>query len=135
MDGGIKVVSNAGGLDPAACAGAVRELAQTLGLQVNVAHVEGDDLLPRLGDLQAAGHELINLDTGERLADAAMTPVTANAYLGGWGIAECLARGADVVVTGRVTDAALVVGPGLWRLGWAREDWGRPAGAGGARAA
>ena len=129
IDGGIKVVSNAGGLDPAACAEAVRELAQRLGLQVNVAHVEGDDLLPRLGELQAAGHELINLDTGERLADAAMTPVTANAYLGGWGIAECLARGADVVVTGRVTDAALVVGPAVWRFGWPREAWDRLAGA------
>src|SRR5258708_16821956 len=110
MDRGIRGVSTGGGLDRGACAGAVRELAQRLGLQVNVAHVEGDDLLPRLGELQAAGHELINLDTGERLADAAMTPVTANAYLGGWGIAECLARGAHVVVTGRVNDAALVLG-------------------------
>jgi hypothetical protein len=129
IDRGIKVVSNAGGLDPAACADAVRELAGTLGLDVTVAHVEGDDLLARLGELQAAGHDLVNLDTGECLADLAITPVTANAYLGGWGIAECLARGADVVVTGRVTDAALVVGPAAWRFGWQREDWDRLAGA------
>jgi hypothetical protein len=129
VDRQIKVVSNAGGLDPASCADAVRELADRLGLTVNIAHVEGDDLLGRLDELQAAGHELVNLDTGERLADLALSPVTANAYLGGWGIAECLARGADVVVTGRVTDAALAVGPAAWRFGWAHDDWDRLAGA------
>ena len=129
IDRNIKVVSNAGGLDPASCADAVRELADRLGLTVKVAHVEGDDLLGRLDELQAAGHPLVNLDTGERLADLGISPVTANAYLGGWGIAECLARGADVVVTGRVTDAALVVGPAAWRFGWSHDDWDRLAGA------
>ena len=129
VDRGIKVVSNAGGLDPAGCAAAVSALADRLGLDVTVAHVEGDDLLARLGELQAGGHDLVNIDTGEKLSDLAITPVTANAYLGGWGIAECLARGADVVVTGRVTDAALVVGPAAWRFGWQRDDWDRLAGA------
>ncbi|HWW53862.1 MAG TPA: acyclic terpene utilization AtuA family protein, partial [Acidimicrobiales bacterium] len=129
IDRNIKVVSNAGGLDPASCADAVRELADRLGLTVKVAHVEGDDLLGRLDELQAAGHPLVNLDTGELLADLGISPVTANAYLGGWGIAECLARGADVVVTGRVTDAALVVGPAAWRFGWSHDDWDRLAGA------
>ena len=87
---GIKVVSNAGGLDPAACAQAVRELASTLGISVTVAHVEGDDLLPRLAELQADGESLTNLDTGERFADLGVDALTANAYLGGWGIAACL---------------------------------------------
>ena len=124
VDRGIKVVSNAGGLDPAGCAEAVRALADALGLSVAVAHVEGDDLMTRLDEF-----DLVNLDTGERVADLAITPVTANAYLGGWGIAECLTRGADVVVTGRVTDAALVVGPAAWRYGWGHNDWDRLAGA------
>ena len=113
VDRGIKVVSNAGGLDPAGCAAAVTELADRLGLTVRVAHVKGDDLTGRdLGDM-------VNLDTGERLG---ATPLTANAYLGGEPIAAALENGADVVVTGRVTDAALVTGPGMWRYGWRPED-------------
>ncbi|MET8338495.1 acyclic terpene utilization AtuA family protein [Streptosporangium canum] len=113
LERGIKVVSNAGGLDPAGCAGAVAELAGRLGLPVKVAHVTGDDL---------SGHDLDgapNLDTGERLPAA---PLTANAYLGGRPIAAALSAGADVVVTGRVTDAALVTGPGIWRYGWRPGD-------------
>ncbi|MGI5288831.1 acyclic terpene utilization AtuA family protein [Nonomuraea polychroma] len=112
LDRGIKIVSNAGGLDPAGCAEAVHELAGRLGLSPNVAYVTGDDLtgLPL---------DLINADTGERL-DA--TPLTANAYLGGRPIATALSAGADVVVTGRVTDAALVTGPGMWRYGWGPGD-------------
>jgi hypothetical protein len=113
LDRGIKIVSNAGGLDPAGCARAVTELADRLGLTVRVAHVTGDDLTGRdLGDM-------VNLDTGEKL-DA--TALTANAYLGGRPIAVALENGADVVVTGRVTDAALVTGPGMWRYGWGPGD-------------
>ncbi|RVX42861.1 uncharacterized protein DUF1446 [Nonomuraea polychroma] len=112
LDRGIKIVSNAGGLDPAGCAEAVHELAGRLGLSPNVAYVTGDDLTGRPLDL-------INADTGERL-DA--TPLTANAYLGGRPIATALSAGADVVVTGRVTDAALVTGPGMWRYGWGPGD-------------
>ncbi|MFI7698600.1 acyclic terpene utilization AtuA family protein [Nonomuraea sp. NPDC049480] len=112
LDKGIKIVSNAGGLDPAGCAEAVRELAARLGLSPNVAHVIGDDLTGRPLDL-------VNADTGEKL-DA--TPLTANAYLGGRPIAAALSAGADVVVTGRVTDAALVTGPGIWRYGWGPDD-------------
>jgi len=126
---GIKVVSNAGGLDPAGCAAAVRELASRLGVRARVAYVEGDDLLPRMSELSAAGHDLANTDTGEKLAEAGIEPLTANAYLGGWGIATALAEGADVVVTGRVTDAALVEGPAAWWWGWERGDWDRLAGA------
>ena len=129
LERGIKIVSNAGGLDPAGCAAAVRELAHRAGLAPVVAHVEGDDLLSRLGELMAAGHDLANTDSGQRLADAGVTPLTANAYLGGLPIAEALGRGADVVVTGRVTDAALAVGPGIWRFGWSGADLDALAGA------
>ncbi|TYB68813.1 DUF1446 domain-containing protein [Nonomuraea sp. PA05] len=112
LDRGIKIVTNAGGLDPAGCAAAVHELAGRLGLSPSIAHVTGDDL---------TGHPfpLVNADTGEHLT---ATPLTANAYLGGRPIAAALAAGADVVVTGRVTDAALVTGPGIWRYGWSADD-------------
>jgi hypothetical protein len=129
LDRGIRVVANAGGLNPAGLAAAVRRLAERLGLAPSVAHLEGDDLLPRLADLQAAGHDLAHTGTGRPLAELAATPVTANAYLGAWGIAEALRRGADVVVCGRVTDAALTVGPAAWRHGWARDDYDALAGA------
>jgi hypothetical protein len=128
-DKGVKVVANAGGLNPAGLAAELRELAGRLGLDVRVAHVEGDDLLGRLHDLQAAGEPLAHLDTGVPLAAAGLAPVTANAYLGAWGIVAALEAGADVVVCGRVTDASLVVGPAAWWFGWAADDWDRLAGA------
>ncbi|MBB5078097.1 acyclic terpene utilization AtuA family protein [Nonomuraea endophytica] len=118
LDRGIKIVSNAGGLDPEGCAAAVTDLAARLGLRASVAAVSGDDLTGR--DL-----DLTNADTGERL-DA--TPLTANAYLGALPIAAALRAGADVVVTGRVTDAALVTGPGIWRYGWRPTDYDALAG-------
>ena len=129
VERGVRIVSNAGGLNPAGLAARVRELASGLGLDVTVAHVEGDDLLPRIDGLQAGGHDLAHMDTGVPLRAATAPPVTANAYLGGWGIAECLRAGAQVVVTGRVTDASLVVGPAAWQHGWARDDWNALAGA------
>ena len=129
VERGIKVVSNAGGLDPAGCAAAVGRLAEHLGLSLSVAHVEGDDLRPAMAAMVAGGHLFTNLDTGEALASAGAEILTANAYLGGRGIATALAAGADVVVTGRVTDAALVVGPGAWWHGWAWDDWDTLAGA------
>ena len=129
LDRGIRVVVNAGGLNPAGLAARLRELAARLGLAPKIAHVEGDDLLPRLGELQAAGHPLRHLDSGRSLAEAGIQPVSANAYLGAWGIVECLNAGADVVVCPRVTDASLVVGPAAWRFGWARDDWDRLASA------
>jgi hypothetical protein len=124
---GVRIVANAGGLNPAGCAAAVRELSARLGLKVNVAHVEGDDLMARVPQLRGPdGTGLANLDTGRPLA---ADPLTANAYLGGWGIAAALDAGAQVVVTGRVTDAALVIGPAAWWHGWARDDWDPLAGA------
>ena len=114
-DRGIKIVANAGGLNPAGLAVRLRELADRLGITVRIAHIEGDDLRGNLSAITPAVGEV--------------KPVSANAYLGGWGIAEALGAGADVVVTGRVTDASLVVGPAAWWHGWERTDWDRLAGA------
>ncbi len=111
LDKGVRIVANAGGLNPAGLAGAVRQLAHGLGLDVAVAHVEGDDLLGRADELGLG------------------TPLTANAYLGAWGIVDCLNAGADVVVTGRVTDASVIVGPAAAHFGWAPTDYDRLAGA------
>jgi hypothetical protein len=122
-DRGIKVVTNAGGLNPRGCAEKVREIGARLGIEVNVAHVEGDDLMPRIDGLRP---HLDHLDTGEPLT---RDPVSANAYLGGWGVAAALDAGADVVVCPRITDAALVVGPAAWWWDWALDDWDALAGA------
>src|SRR3954454_3531822 len=124
---GVRIVANAGGLNPAGCATAVRALAADLRLRVNVAHVEGDDLLPRARELAGEdGSGLAILDTAAPLRTE---PLTADAYLGGWGIAAALEAGAQVVVTGRVTDAALVIGSAAWWHRWARDDWDALAGA------
>jgi hypothetical protein len=128
-DRGIKIVVNAGGLNPAGCAAAARAIYQKLGVRAQVAHIEGDDLLPRLEALQAEGERFTHMDKGLPLADLEAPILSANAYLGGWGIAEALARGADCVICPRVTDAALVVGPAAWRFGWKRDDWDRLASA------
>ncbi|WP_082945057.1 acyclic terpene utilization AtuA family protein [Mycobacterium sp. 852013-50091_SCH5140682] len=111
LDNGVKIVANAGGLNPAGLAAAVRALAERLGLDVNVAHVEGDDLVSRAGELGLG------------------SPLAANAYLGAWGIVDCLGSGADVVVTGRVTDASVIVGPAAAHFGWGRTDYDALAGA------
>ncbi|MFI0812543.1 acyclic terpene utilization AtuA family protein [Streptomyces echinatus] len=119
LERGVRIVTNAGGLNPAGLADAVRALAGRLGIPVRVAHVEGDDLtagLPRLlGRARPGG-----------TADGALA---AHAYLGGFGIAECLRSGADVVITGRVTDAALVTGPAAAHFGWRPDEYDRLAGA------
>jgi hypothetical protein len=110
-DRGVRIVANAGGLNPAGLADAVRALAERLGVPVRVAHVEGDDLSPRAEELGLG------------------KPLTANAYLGAWGIVDCLNDGADIVVTGRVTDASVTVGPAAAHFGWQRTDYDRLAGA------
>jgi hypothetical protein len=114
-------------LSPRGCADAVAAVADRLGLHPTIAYVEGDDLVPRMDELRAAGVTFSHMETGEPLGDRPV--MTANAYLGGWGIAEALERGADIVITGRVTDAALVVGPAAWRHQWKTDDWDALAGA------
>jgi hypothetical protein len=114
QDNKVRIVANAGGLNPAGLAEAVRALADRLGVGVNVAHVEGDDLLARADELGLGV-------PGQTL--------TANAYLGAWGIVDCLQHGADVVVTGRVTDASVIVGPAAAHFGWGRTDYRQLAGA------
>lgn len=126
---GIKVVTNAGGFDPSGLAKVLRTKIADLGLALQVAHVEGDDLLAKLDDLQANGHELSNLDTSKPLSSWEHEPISANAYLGGWGIAAALEGGADIVITGRVTDASLSSGPASWWHQWSSDDWGALAGA------
>ncbi|MGK9273824.1 DUF1446 domain-containing protein [Williamsia muralis] len=128
-DRGLRVVTNAGGFNPAALAAALRSEITTLGLSLRVAHVEGDNVFAELDNLQRAGHRLENMDTGRDLSEWGVTPIAANAYLGGWGIAAALDAGADIVVCGRVTDASLTVGPAAWWHGWATDDWDRLAGA------
>src|ERR1700743_3003073 len=108
---GVRIVANAGGLNPAGLADAIRALAQRLGIPARIAHVEGDDLRPRAAELGLGA------------------PLTANAYLGAWGIVDCLNDGADVVVTGRVTDASVIVGSAAAHFGWSRTDYNQLAGA------
>ena len=129
LERGVKIVANAGGLNPAGLAARLDELAGRLGLTARVAYISGDDLVGRLPGMQDRGIDLANLDTGLPLAKAGLPVVTANAYLGGWGIAAALQAGADVVVCPRVTDASLAVGPAAWWHGWRRDDWDALAGA------
>jgi len=126
LDKGIKIVSNAGGLDPDGCAEAVAEVAKRLGLRPKIAYVRGDDLMARLPEL-VASDTLRHFETGEPIKDVSRY-LTANAYLGCWGIVDALQRGADIVITGRVTDAAVVCGPAAWHHGWPCDDWDRLAG-------
>ena len=128
LERGIKVVSNAGGLDPAGCAEAVAEVAAKFGLSPVIAHVDGDDLMGRLDDLAAAGRPLLDFESGAAIIDTSKY-ITANAYLGCFGIVEALNRGADIVITGRVTDAAVVCGPAAWHHGWTRDNFDELAGA------
>ena len=127
LDKGITVVSNAGGLDSDHCAEAVHEVAERLGLSPTIAYVNGDNLLPRIDELRAEGIEILDHETGEPVAP--LDYISANAYLGCWGIVDALNSGADIVVTGRTTDAAIVCGPAAWHHGWARDDWDQLAGA------
>ncbi|HVB92099.1 MAG TPA: acyclic terpene utilization AtuA family protein [Acidimicrobiales bacterium] len=128
VERGITVVSNAGGLNPEGLAAAVTELARRQGLSVKVASVSGDDITQRVPELRASGVPFVNLDTGEALPPDARL-VTANAYMGARPIADALAAGAQVVVTGRVTDASVVVGPALHAFGWGDDDYDAIAGA------
>ena len=129
VERGVRVVANAGGVNPVACARAVLDVARRSGAagRLKVGVVTGDDLLPRLDELIDAGHPLANMETGESLTAVRDRVLSANAYLGSTPIVEALARGANVVVTGRSTDTALTMAPLRHEFGWAADDWDRLA--------
>ncbi len=129
MARGIKIVSNAGGLNPGGMAEDVQAILDELGCPAKVAWIDGDDLVPRMNELTAAGEAFVNLDRGVPLASVDNAVLTANAYLGAWGIKEALDLGADIVICPRVTDAAVVMGPAAWKFGWQRNDYDALAGA------
>jgi hypothetical protein len=129
MEQGIKIVSNAGGLNPAGMAEDLETMLLELGVSAKVAYIDGDDLVPRLEELQNAGEAFENMDRGIPLSETDNKVVTANAYLGAWGIKEALDRGADIVICPRVTDAAVVIGPAAWKFNWQRNDFDALAGA------
>jgi hypothetical protein len=126
---GVKVIANAGGVNPMACAEAVLEAASKHGVRgkIRIGVVTGDDILHRLDALLAEGHELKNMDTGEPLAGIRDRVLSANAYIGSTPIVEALQLGANVVVTGRSTDTALTMAPLRHEFGWAADDWHRLA--------
>ena len=128
LDKGIKVVVNAGGLNPSGLAAALKEVAKTLQVHPKIAYVEGDNLMPRLSTLQKKGVKITHLEKDITLAKYGLPPVSANAYLGCWGIVEALKEGADIVVTGRVADASVVMGPAAYHFGWKRNSWDQLAG-------
>ena len=126
---GVKVIANAGGVNPVACAEALLQAATKQGVRgkIRIGVVTGDDILARLDDLMAAGHELKNMDTGAPLSTIRDRVMSANAYIGSEPIVEALARGANVVVIGRSTDTALTMAPLRHEFGWAADDWDKMA--------
>lgn len=125
----IKIVTNAGGLNPQSMAEEVEKILKELKVDSKVAYIEGDNILQDLGQLQKDGEAFTNLDTQVALKDTDQQALTANAYLGGWGIKEALDQGADIVICPRVTDAAVVIGPAAWKFNWQRNDYDALAGA------
>jgi acyclic terpene utilization AtuA family protein len=124
----VRVIANAGGLNPRACRAEVFRVARELGVSgLRVGVVEGDDILPRLGELVANGHALKNMDSGEPLAPHLEAMTSANAYLGARPVARALDEGAQIVLCGRITDTALALGPLVHEFGWAEDDWNRLA--------
>jgi hypothetical protein len=124
----VRIVTNAGGLNPRACRARIFEVARELGLSgIRIGVVEGDDVLARLPELVAAGHPLRNMDTGEPLAPHLDKMMSANAYLGARPIAAALDQGALIVLCGRVTDTSLALGPLVHEFGWPADDWDRLA--------
>ena len=125
----IKVVTNAGGLNPQSMANEIEKILAELKIDLKVAYITGDDLMPRMDDLIQLNEPFNNIDKGTPLQDSGCDTLTANAYLGAWGIKEALDLGADIVVCPRVTDAAVVIGPAAWKFGWERNDYDKLAGA------
>jgi hypothetical protein len=128
-NGGVRVIANAGGVNPSACAAAVYEAARKHGVEdrIRIGVVTGDDVLPRLDHLLTKGHPLANMDTGAPLASIRDRVLSANAYIGAVPIVDALRRGANVVITGRSTDTALTMAPLLHEFEWKVDDWNRLA--------
>ena len=124
----IKVISNAGGLNPKSMADEVKNILDSEGLNLKVAYIDGDDFMDKFDELKKNGEELKNLDTGASLFKQSLPAVSANYYLGCWGIKKALDEGADIVICPRVTDAALVMGPAAWKFNWSRDDYDKLAG-------
>ena len=129
QDKNIKIVTNAGGLNPKSMALEIENVIEELNLNLKVAYIDGDDLIPMMDKLTDLGEKFSNLDKDLELKDYSKKPITANAYLGAWGIKEALDNGADVVVCPRVTDAAVVIGPAAWKFNWSRDQYDELAGA------
>jgi len=125
----IKIISNAGGLNPKSMASEIKKILDEQSIDMKVAYIDGDDLLPRMEDLTKEGEVFENIDKNIPLNDSGFSTLTANAYLGAWGIKEALDNGADIVVCPRVTDAAVVIGPAAWKFDWDRNNYDALAGA------
>jgi hypothetical protein len=121
----IRVIANAGGVNPTACKDAVLDAAKRQGISISVATVAGDDIMDRLDAFLARGIELKNIDTGETLAAIRANVQSANVYFGAWPVVEALAKGAEIVITGRVTDTGLALAPMIYEFGWQPDDWNR----------
>jgi hypothetical protein len=129
LDDNIKIVANAGGVNPQACVAGLAEVVKKLGLagKVKVGVVAGDDIMDRLDELIAHGAELKNMDTGEPLSTIRDRVTSANVYFGAAPIAEALKQGSQIVVTGRCTDTGLTLGPMIYEFGWKLDDWDKIA--------
>jgi len=125
----IKIVSNAGGLNPKSMANEIEKILKQQSINMKVAYIDGDDLMPIIPELSELGEEFKNIDKDIKLNESDYSPLTANAYLGAWGIKEALDKGADIVVCPRVTDAAVVIGPAAWKFNWERDNYDSLAGA------
>ena len=125
----IKIVTNAGGLNPSSMANEIINILKEMSIDLKVAYIDGDDLMPRLEQLKDQGETFVNIDKNTNLDSTEHNILTANAYLGAWGIKEALDEGADIVVCPRVTDAAVVIGPAAWKFKWKRTDFDELAGA------
>ncbi|MGE0144951.1 MAG: acyclic terpene utilization AtuA family protein [Planctomycetota bacterium] len=129
-DKGIKIIANAGGVNPRACMNAVIDLARKKGCKgLKIGIIEGDDVLGRLDDLIGHGHAMRNMDDGRELVEVRNRVLAANVYIGAPAVAACLAAGADIVIGGRITDPALVAGPMMHEFGWSANDYDKLAAA------
>ena len=125
VEGKIKVIANAGGVNPGACAEAVIDVARSLGLvgKVRIGVVIGDDLLDRLDEIIASGVSLENMDDGRPISEVRDKVQSANAYLGAWPVVEALRQGADIIVGGRITDTGITLAPMIYEFGWEKRQW------------